>query len=110
MLKIDARQLHGMIEQRDDFLLVNTLPTDSFDATQIEGAVNIPQERDDFVDQVTKRMNDKKKPVVVYCANEACDSSVRAAEKLEDAGFEQVLEFTAGAKGWEELHAESAAS
>lgn len=109
MQKIDAQQLNGMKEQRDDFLLVNTLPEQSFEKTKIEGAINIPESKDDFVEKVEKKADSKKTPVVVYCANEACDSSVKAAEKLDKAGFEQVFEFTGGAEAWQQYEQASAA-
>jgi len=100
--KISAEQLKGMKEQRDDFLLVNTLPAEHFESTKIEGSVNIPQDQDGFADLVASKQSDKTKPVVVYCASDSCDSSVKAAEKLDRAGFEHVYEFEDGAKGWKE--------
>lgn len=48
-----------------DFLLVNTLDEEHFDATRIPGATNIPQSHDDFVRRVEELGGGKDKQVVV---------------------------------------------
>lgn len=108
MQKINAQQLQEM-HARQNLTLINTLPPEKFEQTRIEGAINIPQQQDDFAQQVEKQLGDKQQPVVVYCANTDCDSSLNAAEKLEVAGFAQVYEFTDGAAGWEEHLAQQGA-
>jgi rhodanese-related sulfurtransferase len=42
----------------------------------------------------------KDKKLVVYCANQHCDSSEKATKKLEDAGFTSVLTYKGGAEAW----------
>jgi rhodanese-related sulfurtransferase len=37
----------------------------------------------------------------VYCANQQCDASEKAAQKLEAAGFTDVSRYTGGAAAWE---------
>ena len=102
MQTLDAQQLQEMKNTNQDHLLVNTLPADKFDQTRIEGAINIPQDQDDFVDQVAQQAGDKSKPIVVYCASESCNSSEKAAKKLDRAGFEHVYDFAGGAQQWQE--------
>lgn len=99
MLRIDAKQLQGMRDSQD-VTIIDTLPPGQFEQTRIEGAINIPEQQDDFASQVESQVGDKHKPVVVYCASAECNSSLYAAEKLDAAGFEQVYEFTDGAQGW----------
>jgi len=36
----------------------------------------------------------------VYCARTECQSSHHAAEKLEQAGFRNVIDFEGGAEEW----------
>jgi len=108
MQSITADQLIEMRQRNSNLLLVNTLPPDSFESTKIDGAVNAPQDDPDFVETVERYAGGKSKPVVVYCASSDCASSEKGAEKLEKAGFAEVFDFTAGAKGWEEAHAGSA--
>ncbi|TWT92932.1 molybdopterin biosynthesis protein MoeB [Botrimarina colliarenosi] len=107
MRSITAVKLAEMRQNNQKFLLVNTLPSENFEATKIDGAVNIPQYHSDFAKQVEEKAGGKSQPVVVYCASASCDSSEKAAEKLDDAGFDHVLDFTDGAEGWKELETAS---
>lgn len=90
--------------------LINTLPEESFAETRLPKSVNIPLDRDDFVDRVEKEIGARNQPVVVYCASADCDSSSKAAHKLEEAGFTNVMEFEGGAKGWQEAGEQLAGS
>lgn len=100
MHTITAQDLKHMRDRGEDFLLVNSLPTQYFNDTKIPGAVNIPEKDDDFAERVEQRAGGKEKTVVVYCANSSCDSSAKAADKLEAAGFQDVWKFEEGAEGW----------
>lgn len=102
MNKLTATELDRVKQQGKKFLLVNTLSESDFEKTKIENAVNIPQEDDDFVERVEQQAGGKDQPVVVYCASTECSSSTKAAEKLDNAGFTNVYDFEAGAKGWKE--------
>ena len=83
-----------------DLTLVNSLGPEAFENTAIPGAVNIPLESDDFVARVEAEAGGKHKPIVVYSASEQCDSSERAARKLEGVGFTSVYRYTGGAVAW----------
>ena len=99
---ISAQELRKLRDAGEDFLLVNTLPTESFKETKLPGAVNIPQEDADFATKVEKEAGGKARTVVVYCANMQCDSSTQGAEKLVAAGFTDVYDFESGAQGWKQ--------
>lgn len=101
MKTITTDELKGLREKDDNVTLVNTLAADSFEKTRIPGAVNIPLEDNDFVARVEQEADGKDKPVVVYCASEQCNSSEKAATKLEQAGFTEVLRYTGGAAAWQ---------
>ncbi len=100
MNTITAQELRKMQGAGEDFLLVNTLPADSFAKTKIPGAVNIPESDSDFVQRVEMQAGGKGKTVVVYCASSQCDSSTKGAEKLNKAGFTDLYDFEAGFEGW----------
>lgn len=102
MTSLSAEQLKAMRDQNEDFLLINTLGEDSFSSTKIPGSINVPQEKDDFAEQVEQKAGTKDKKIVVYCASQQCHSSDHAAEKLEQAGFTHVYDFEAGAEGWKQ--------
>ncbi len=102
MNTLSTQQLKTMIDNGEDVLIVNTLDEKDFDATNIPNSINIPQSEDDFVRQVERISNNPNRRVVVYCASEACDSSTKAAKKLDDAGFSEVYVYTGGAKAWKD--------
>jgi rhodanese-related sulfurtransferase len=102
MRTIEAQKLKTRLEGNEEVLLVNTLKADAFEKTRIPGAVNIPLDDENFVKRVEEQLGGKDKPVVVYCASQECNSSEKAAEKLENAGFTAVTDFAGGFKAWQE--------
>lgn len=102
MKTITTEELQGKIDRKEDFLLINTLSEHSFKQTHIPEAVNIPQDQDDFVSRVEGAAGGQDKSIVVYCANEECHSSTKAAEKLESTGFANVFDYEGGAKAWQD--------
>jgi rhodanese-related sulfurtransferase len=102
MKTITASELKELLDKNGDVALVNTLAPESFEKTRIPGAVNIPLNDNDFAARVEQEAGGKDKPVVVYCASQQCDSSEKAAKKLEEAGFTAVTDFAGGFKAWQE--------
>ncbi|MFI4897815.1 MAG: rhodanese-like domain-containing protein [Phycisphaerales bacterium JB059] len=101
MKRIDAEQVAQLQDQSQSPFIINVLPEEHFERKHIPGSINIPLERDNFVDRVSARVGNRAEPVVVYCANSECDASAKAATKLEGAGFTNVQDFEAGVEGWE---------
>jgi rhodanese-related sulfurtransferase len=102
MKAIDAKEFQRMMNKDPHPTVINTLPVEHFGKTHIPDSINIPQDQDDFVKRVEEAVGDHEQPVVVYCASQECDSSTRAAHKLEDAGFTHVFDFEGGAEGWKQ--------
>ena len=102
MKTVDASGLKTLLDGNEDVLLVNTLKAESFEKTRITGAANIPLENEDFVARVEQQAGGKNKSVVVYCASQECNSSEKAAEKLENSGFTAVTDLAGGFKAWQE--------
>ena len=109
MKTITTKELKELLDKHRDLALINTLGAHSFERTRIPGAINVSQDHSDFVQRVEEQVGGKDKPVVVYCANLTCDSSEKAAKKLEEAGFTAVLRYPGGFAAWEkeagEVHA-----
>ncbi len=103
MQTINAQDLKHLWDRGEDFLLVNTLPSEHFATTKIQGAVNFPEIGDDFAQNVLQRAGSIEKTIVVYCANRGCDSATKAAQKLLEAGMEDVWVFEGGAEEWQEF-------
>jgi len=101
MKTITTDGLKTLKEQNGNLTLVNTLSAGAFEGTKIPGAVNIPLESNDFVARVEQEAGGKAEPVVVYCASRECNSSEKAANKLEAAGFTNVSRYTDGAAAWQ---------
>jgi rhodanese-related sulfurtransferase len=101
MKTITTDGLKALQGQHEDLTLINTLAPDAFEKTKLPGAINVPLNNGDFAARVEQEAGGKDKPVVVYCANAQCNSSGKAAEKLEAAGFTAVSRYTGGAAAWE---------
>ena len=102
MQTIDRNKLKDMMDKQEDFVLVETLPEEAFRKEHLPGAINIPTGADDFEERFEKLVQDKQRPIVVYCANTDCDASPKAAKKLEKMGYENVMDYEAGKADWKE--------
>jgi rhodanese-related sulfurtransferase len=102
MKTVTTEDLKALKDQNGELTLVNTLAAEAFQKTKIPGAINIPLESNDFVARVEQAAGGKHKPVVVYCASKQCDSSEKAARKLESVGFTDVSRYTDGAAAWQQ--------
>lgn len=102
MKVISYDQLKKMIDTEEDFLLVNVLSAQQFKEAHIPSSINIPLDEADFEAQVEEAADGKDKKVVTYCASYSCHASRNAAEKLEKAGFTDVLAYEGGIKEWQE--------
>lgn len=101
MKTITTDGLKALKGQNGAVTLVNTLGAEAFEKTKIPGAINVPLESSDFAADVEQASGGKDQPVVVYCANQQCNSSEKAAQKLEAAGFTAVSRYTGGAAAWQ---------
>jgi rhodanese-related sulfurtransferase len=106
---ISTADLQELKRKQPDLVIINTLPREHFEKTSIPGAISIPVDEPEFADRVALAAGAKTNRLVVYCANEHCDSSERATKKLEAAGFTNVLTYKGGAEAWKhEAHLQHA--
>jgi rhodanese-related sulfurtransferase len=110
MEQINAAQLRELMDRNGDRAVINVLDEADYREMHIPGSENVPVSSPDFVDRVKTRVRSRKDPVVVYCASRECDASEKAAEKLEKAGFTNVVDYAAGIQGWKEAGFEFARS
>lgn len=103
--KADLKRMNE--QQHEDFVLINVLPQKAFNESHIRTSVNVPHQRDDFTEMVETIAGRKDRKIVVYCASFDCDASLKAAKKLEAAGFTKVFDYEGGTKDWFE-HRKSA--
>lgn len=103
MTPINRDDLKTMNEgTHEDFVLINVLPRDAFNAQHIRTSINIPLEEEDFTQKVEAVAGSKERKIVVYCASFDCDASSQAANHLEAAGFTQVYDYEGGMQDWRE--------
>lgn len=100
MNTLKASELKTMIDNEEDFTLINVLPREEFEKQHIPNSQNVPHDRDTFVSDVKTLVGSKDAKVVVYCANRECQASPKAADKLVTAGFTNVYDFEDGMAGW----------
>ena len=93
---IGREELWEKIQRGADFVLIDALAPIAFARTRLPGAVNITPES---VDSRAGRIPEATE-VVVYCADEGCDSSVRVALRLVELGYENVRHYAGGKRDW----------
>ncbi|MFB6232315.1 MAG: rhodanese-like domain-containing protein [Salinibacter sp.] len=94
---ISADELKSRLEGDRRPVLINALPREAHEAKHIPGSINVPVGE---MENVETLVPNKDEPIVVYCANADCEASPKAARKLEEMGYSNVLDFEDGYAGW----------
>ena len=102
MQTLTRKQLEEKMESNDNAVLIDVLSTEQYKQQHIPGAINIPKDAPDFIQQVQNMTSNKTQDVIVYCAGKSCNTSEMAAEKLIQAGFSNVQDFTGGIEEWKQ--------
>jgi rhodanese-related sulfurtransferase len=63
---VTREQLKNKMDRHDDFILVETLPRDSYDQAHLPGAINLPP--DQVRELAPALLPDKHAEIIVYCA------------------------------------------
>jgi hypothetical protein len=66
---ISRGDLKAKIDNRDDFVLVETLPEEQYRHTHLPGAINLPPDR--VRELAPELLADKEVDIVVYCGSPA---------------------------------------
>jgi rhodanese-related sulfurtransferase len=82
----DARRLQGKA------LFLDARSVELFSIARIPGAVRL--------DPDSSALPPKGRPIVVYCGNEFCETSLRLGKRLQAAGFRDVALFVDGFEAW----------
>ncbi|HVL86744.1 MAG TPA: rhodanese-like domain-containing protein [Candidatus Thermoplasmatota archaeon] len=100
MRYIDAQEAKRLIETDPNVIVVDALGPESFAKRHLPTAVNLPAEAPDFERRARDEILDVRAPVITYCSGPTCETSKRAARRLEAMGYENVLEFEGGLEAW----------
>ncbi|MCC5843619.1 MAG: rhodanese-like domain-containing protein [Verrucomicrobia bacterium] len=80
------------------FLDARSLP--EYHQSHIPGAFPVPIADFDAHFPEIAPILESDSPLIVYCGNPACDQALRLAQRLQDAGYENVSIFPAGFEAW----------
>ncbi len=97
---IDATTLRDWQTQKQAFVLLDTLPQNSYDRGHLPGAIHIVS--DDILARATAVLPDQEAVIVVYCASATCQRAGLSVERLETLGYHHVHHFVGGRKAWTE--------
>ncbi len=96
---IDAPELAGRLSRRD-VVLIDVRLADDFAAGHIPGALSQCVFEVVFLPELEAKGIHRDLAICVYGAAHDSHESAMAAEKLERAGFKQVLDFAGGLEAW----------
>ena len=88
---IDRETLRTWVEQRAEFALLDTLPSETFARHHVPGAINMPS---DHIRDGAKAP--RYRTVVVYCGSAECKRSEQSAARPEALGYRDVREYVDG--------------
>ena len=89
-------ELNHAIEQSADIVVVDVREEEDYQKGHIPGAINLPQERWDSYEGLSK-----EKLNVLYCYTGVCHLGATAAAQFAGAGF-SVMEMDGGFEAWKE--------
>lgn len=100
MKTITRDELKQRMEGGKNLAVIDVLGEEYFKKYHLPGAMNIPAGASDFDERIQEAVPDKNQPVVVYCMDEACPASPKAAKRLEELGYGEVYDYEAGKEDW----------
>src|SRR5699024_11094534 len=95
---ITPEQLNEMMENEQEFTIVDVRNKDSYETAHIKGSINIPV---DTLRDSLESLN-KNEEIVVYCGSG--NSSTVAQEILINSGFQKVYNLTGGLSNYKTLN------
>lgn len=104
---VSTEELKKWIDEKQDMIIVDTMPKESYEKNKIPGAVNAllpvkmedvkPEEKEAFLKTLG---DDKDKKIVLYCGFVACERSHVGAMIAKEAGFKNVYRHPGGIVAW----------
>lgn len=99
MQVISREELIRRLGSEDDLRVVDVLPPEQYQEAHLPRAINVPLD-ESFEQHVRQALPDRSAPVVVYCRNEECPASTKAAMRLDALGYLHVYDYSAGKEDW----------
>lgn len=99
VLEITYEQFKEIRDSGEKYILIDTLPTESYASGHIEGAISFPA--DTINKESTEKLLSKNDNIIVYCGSFSCGASTYSAETLSGLGY-KVLDYKGGLKEYQE--------
>lgn len=90
-----------LMENGEDFTLVEVLAEENYGNGHIPKAINIPVDKIEL--KAAELLPDKASLIVVYCASFLCSASTGATRLLQSMGYTNVLDYKGGKADWERV-------
>lgn len=100
MRDVTAREVHRIVDQQEEAILVDALGPESYARHHLPGSINIPAGDPRFLEKLEREVPDKRATLVFYCSGPTCGASPAAAQRAEEAGYQDVREFRGGLQEW----------
>ena len=94
--QISQAEALQMMQEQENYLIVDVRRTDEFAEGHIAGAINVPNE--EIADEMPELLPDKDQLLLIYCRSG--NRSKQASQKLADMGYRNVYEF-GGINTWQ---------
>jgi rhodanese-related sulfurtransferase len=95
-VEIDVHAVKRMLDQGDDFLLLDCRGEDEHQIARIDGATLIPMQQ--LPERVGELAPHQQRPIVVHCHHGG--RSLRVTHWLRNQGFRHVQNMTGGIDAW----------
>ena len=104
--EISHETVRQLMENGEDFLLLDCRTQMEWENGAIQNAVNLPLQQ--FSTRFCELENHRKRPIVIYCRTGS--RSVIVAKFLQLAGFEHVRSMSGGYEAWTDTATDQGAS
>jgi rhodanese-related sulfurtransferase len=95
---ISREEIEEKMDRGEDFVLIDTLAAMYYRHSHLPGAINLPVE--EIESRAAELLPDKNAEIVVYCMDDPCPASERAARELAAMGYTNVGDYVGGKKDW----------
>jgi rhodanese-related sulfurtransferase len=96
--EIGRDELKQKLNRPRKLILVEALPSESYERAHLPGALHLPPEKVRTL--ATELMPRKDFEVIVYCAGRKCHTSGIVARELSEMGYCNVRRYVGGKEDW----------
>ena len=98
--RLSVRELNDLVNKEKQVCLIDVLGSEHFQLVHLPGSSNACVYEVTFIDQVRAITEDKNTRIVLYGSSGNSMDSVKAAEKLLNEGYKDVLILEGGIEAW----------